>query len=160
SLLFGSTWLVNALVVIGILLMVLLANWVNALTRLRLDLRLLYAGLAVALAVNLFLPFDSLLVPNLAVRYGLGCAVLFSPILMANLIFGRLFGDTITPDRAFASNLLGAFVGGTLEYLSLQIGYHLLLIPVIVAYLLSFAAVAVRYRRGARALDADVAVAR
>ncbi len=150
SLLFGSTWLVNALVTIGILLTVLLANYVNALSRLRLDLRLLYLGLAATLALNLFLPFDTLLVPNLAARYALGCAVLFSPILMANLIFGRLFGDTAAPDIAFASNLLGAFIGGTLEYMSLQIGYHLLLVPVIVAYVLSFVAVA--YRNGRHGL--------
>ena len=158
SLLFGSTWLVNALVVIGILLMVLLANWVNALTRLRLDLRLLYTGLAVALAVNLFLPFDSLLVPNLAVRYGLGCTVLLSPILMANLIFGRIFGETDEPDLALAANLLGAFIGGTLEYASLQIGYHLLLVPVTIAYLLSFVAVA--YRHGKVGIGGRLAAAR
>ncbi|HZS89075.1 MAG TPA: spermidine synthase, partial [Chloroflexota bacterium] len=158
SLLFGSTWLVNALVVIGILLMVLLANWVNALTRLRLDLRLLYAGLAVTLAVNLLLPFDSLLVPNLAVRYVLGCTVLLSPILMANLIFGRIFGETDEPDLALAANLLGAFIGGTLEYASLQIGYHLLLVPVTIAYLLSFVAVA--YRHGKVGIGGRLAAAR
>jgi len=123
---------------------------VNALSRLRLDLRLLYLGLAATLALNLFLPFDTLLVPNLAARYALGCAVLFSPILMANLIFRRLFGDTVAPDIAFASNVLGAFIGGTLEYMSLQVGYHLLLVPVIVAYVLSFVAVA--YRNGRRGL--------
>jgi hypothetical protein len=95
-------------------------------------------------ALNLLLPFHVLLVPNLALRYGLGCAVLFSPILLANLIFGRLFGATVTPDVAFASNLLGAFVGGTLEYLSLQLGYHLLLLPVAAAYALSWVAVSLR----------------
>ena len=157
TLLFGATWLVNALVIVGILATVLLANWVNAATRLRLDLRLLYLGLALAVALNLLLPFQDLLLPNLALRYALGCAVLFSPILLANLIFGRLFGETLTPDVAFASNLLGAFVGGTLEYLSLQIGYHLLLLPVAVAYALSF--VAVSLRRG-RAVDVATAAAR
>jgi hypothetical protein len=144
TLLFGATWLVNALVIIGILSTVLLANWINALTRLRLDLRLLYAGLAAALLINLFLPFSDLLVSNLGLRYALGCAVLFSPIFMANLIFGRLFGATDLPDIAFASNLLGAFIGGTLEYASLWIGYHLLLVPVTIAYGVSFLAVAWR----------------
>ena len=147
SLLFGNTWLVNALVIVGILCAVLLANWVNALTRLRLDVRLLYLGLAIALGVNLLLPFQDLLVDNLALRYALGCLVLFSPILMANLIFGRLFGDAATPDVAFASNLIGAFVGGTFEYLSLQFGYHLLLVPVIAAYVLSFTAIYLRRGR-------------
>ncbi|MBV9279697.1 MAG: hypothetical protein JOZ41_06420, partial [Chloroflexi bacterium] len=144
TLLFGATWLVNALVIIGILCTVLLANWVNAITRLRLDLRLLYACLAATLLVNLVLPFNRLLVSDLALRYVLGCAVLFSPILMANLIFGRLFGATDIPDVAFASNLLGAFIGGTLEYASLQIGYHLLLLPVLAAYGVSFLVVAQR----------------
>ncbi len=152
TLLFGTTWLVNALVIVGILCTVLLANWINARTRLRLDLRLLYAGLAAALALNLLLPFDRLLVPDLALRYVLGCAVLFSPIFVANLIFGRLFGDTAMPDIAFASNLLGAFVGGTLEYISLQIGYHLLLLPVLLAYALSFLIVAYRRRLGVTGL--------
>jgi hypothetical protein len=153
TLLFGATWLVNALVIVGILSTVLLANWINAATRLRLDIRLLYAGLAAALTLNLLLPFHVLLVDNLALRYVLGCAVLFSPILLANLIFGRLFGETVTPDAAFASNLLGAFVGGTLEYASLQIGYHLLLLPVAAAYALSFVAVYLYYRRGSGALS-------
>jgi len=140
TLLFGATWLVNALVIVGILCTVLLANWINMGTRLRLDLRLLYGGLAATLLLNLLLPFNRLLVPNLELRYVLGCVVLFSPILMANLIFGRLFGDTALPDIAFASNLLGAFIGGTLEYASLQIGYHMLLLPVLIAYGLSFLA--------------------
>ena len=148
TLLFGATWLVNALVTVGILCTVLLANWINMGTRLRLDLRLLYVALAATLALNLLLPFNTLLVPNLALRYALGCVVLFSPIFVANLIFGRLFGDAVMPDVAFASNLLGAFVGGTLEYMALQIGYHLLLVPVLVAYVLSFLFVAYRRRLG------------
>jgi len=153
SLLFGVTWLVNALVIIGILLTVLLANGVNARSHLRLDIRLLYVGLAATLALNLLLPFHTLLVPNLALRYALGCAVLFSPILLANLIFGRLFGDTVSPDVALASNLLGAFLGGALEYASLQLGYHLLLLLVIAAYILSFVAVAYQRGRGVRGGD-------
>jgi len=153
SLLFGVTWLVNALVIIGILLTVLLANGINARSRLRLDIRLLYVGLAATLALNLLLPFHTLLVPNLALRYALGCAVLFSPILLANLIFGRLFGDTVAPDVALASNLLGAFLGGALEYASLQLGYHQLLLLVIAAYLLSFVAVAYQRRRSVRGGD-------
>lgn len=142
TLLFGATWLVNALVIVGILCTVLLANWVNARTRLRLNIRPLYVGLGATLLVNLLLPFNDLLVANLLLRYVLGCGLLFSPILMANLVFGRLFGDTVMPDTAFASNLLGAFFGGTLEYISLSIGYHRLLLLVAAAYTLSFLVVA------------------
>jgi len=62
-----------------------------------------------------------------------------------------LFGDTVAPDVALASNLLGAFLGGALEYASLQLGYHLLLLLVIAAYILSFVAVAFQRGTGAHA---------
>ena len=39
---------------------------------------------------------------------------------------------------AFAANLLGAMVGGTLEYASLITGYRFLLIVVAVLYALAF----------------------
>jgi hypothetical protein len=100
----------------------------------------------VALALNLLVPLHSLLGLDLAPRYVLGCLLLFSPVLLANLIFGRLFGDVVAPDVAFASNLLGAFVGGLLEYVSLVIGYQQVLLLVAAAYALSFVAGA--YRRG------------
>jgi hypothetical protein len=74
-------------------------------------------------------------------------ATLWTPIVPPINHFRRLLGETLTPDVAFASNLLGAFVGGTLEYLVLQIGYHLLLLPVAAAYALSFVAVSLRRRR-------------
>ncbi|HET9457804.1 MAG TPA: hypothetical protein VFO78_10710, partial [Candidatus Limnocylindrales bacterium] len=38
------------------------------------------------------------------------------------------FRDTRTADMSFASNLLGAMVGGALEYVSLLTGYRTLLI--------------------------------
>ena len=40
-------------------------------------------------------------------------------------------------DVAFASNLLGIMVGGMLEYFSMLIGYHLLLVAVIAFYFLA-----------------------
>jgi len=43
-----------------------------------------------------------------------------------------------TATTAFAANLLGAMVGGTLEYLSLITGYQFLLILVGVLYGLAF----------------------
>jgi hypothetical protein len=56
------------------------------------------------------------------------------PDLVAVLVFTHSFRDTRTADMAFASNLLGAMVGGTLEYLALITGYGALLIVVAALY--------------------------
>lgn len=137
SLLFGTTWLVNALAFFAILASVLLAIFVNA----RFPIRrpaLLYAGLFVALAVAYLLPPESLLLDPPALRYALAAAVAFTPVFFANLVFAYSFRDTRTADMAFASNLLGAMVGGTLEYLALLTGFRALLIVVAILYALAY----------------------
>ena len=61
----------------------------------------------------------------------------FAPIFFANLVFSYSFRETGSADMAFASNLLGAVVGGAIEYVALVTGYQALLI--IVAALYGFA---------------------
>jgi hypothetical protein len=58
----------------------------------------------------------------------------FAPIFFANLVFTYSFRDTRTADMSFASNLLGAMVGGALEYVSLLTGYRTLLLLAAVLY--------------------------
>jgi hypothetical protein len=133
SLLFGSTWLVNALAFFAILGSVLLAILVNA----RLHIRrqgVLYALLFVALAVAFLVPPESLLLDPPWLRYALAAGLAFTPVFIANLVFTYSFRDTRTADMAFASNLLGAMVGGTLEYLALVTGYGALLLIVAALY--------------------------
>jgi hypothetical protein len=64
----------------------------------------------------------------------LASVLVFSPIFLANIIFTNSFRDSETADIAFASNLLGMLVGGSMEYFSMLIGYRLLLIPVMIFY--------------------------
>ncbi|MBI3723233.1 spermidine synthase [bacterium] len=136
SLLFGNTWLVNSLVFFGILASVLAAIAVNA----KLELKrpaLLYGGLFLALAVNLLLPPESLLLDPAWLRYALASLLAFAPVFFANLVFTRSFRDTKTADMAFASNLLGAVLGGALEYLSLLTGFRALVLVVAGLYALA-----------------------
>ena len=58
----------------------------------------------------------------------LAAVLAFAPVFFANLVFSHSFRDTRTADMAFASNLLGAMVGGALEYLALITGYQALLL--------------------------------
>ncbi|MBI3750504.1 MAG: spermidine synthase [Chloroflexi bacterium] len=137
SLLFGSTWLVNALAFFAILLSVLLAIFVNARLRIQRPAPL-YGLLFVAIAVAFLLPPESLLLDPPWLRYVLAAGVAFAPVFVANLVFTYSFRDTRTADMAFASNLLGAMVGGAMEYVALLTGYRALLIIVAILYALAW----------------------
>jgi spermine/spermidine synthase len=133
SLLFGSTWLVNSLVFFAILSSVLLAVLVNSRLKIR-RITPFYLLLFGALILNVLLPPEALLLGNPLVRYLLASVIAFTPVFLANIIFANSFRDSETGDVAFASNLLGIMVGGGLEYFSMLIGYHMLLLFVIVFY--------------------------
>jgi hypothetical protein len=137
SLLFGSTWLVNALVFFAILLSVLAAIQLNA--RLRFTrMAPIYILLTATLAINAVLPPETLLVGAPVLRYIAASLLAFVPVFCANLVFTRSFRDTKTADMSFASNLLGAVLGGGLEYLSLLFGYSALNLVAIVLYALAW----------------------
>ena len=145
SLLFGSTWIVNSLVFFAILASVLAAIAVNARYPIR-DARPLYAALFAVIAVGYLAPPDSLLLEPAWLRYVVAGGLTFAPVFVANLVFSRSFRDTRTADMAFASNLLGAMVGGAVEYLALITGYQALLLVVAGLYALAYV-FATRFRR-------------
>ena len=137
ALLFGTTWFVNALVFAGVLAIVLLAIEVERRVRIgrpRLLFALLFAGLALAWLV----PTDALLGFSVLPRFLLATTLAFFPIFVANLIFAERFRDTADPTAAFGANLLGAMLGGTLEYLSLLVGFRALLFVVAALYLVAY----------------------
>ncbi|HEV8229680.1 MAG TPA: spermidine synthase [Candidatus Limnocylindria bacterium] len=138
GLLFGTTWIVNALVFFAILASVLAAVALNARFRFR-DPRPLYALLFLALAVGYVVHPASLLLEPAWLRYALAATLAFAPVLFANLVFTRSFADTRTADMAFASNLIGAMVGGVIEWIALMTGYQQLLLVVTALYLAAFA---------------------
>ena len=129
ALLFGTTWFVNALVFAGILLAVLGA--IEAARRMRaVRFELIYLVLLAGLAVAWLVPPAALLTLPLLPRFAAATAVAFVPVFVANLVFAQRFKDVGSSNVAFGANLLGAMVGGVLEYSSLIIGYRALL-PVI-----------------------------
>jgi SAM-dependent methyltransferase len=138
SLLFGTTWTVNAMAFAAILASVLLAIALNAVSRP--PRAVLYSGLAVALVIAYVLPPSALLFDPAWVRYLAAAVIAFAPVFFANLVFTASFRDTTTADMAFASNLIGAMVGGVLEYAALVTGYQALLILVAVLYAAAYLA--------------------
>lgn len=137
ALLFGTTWFVNSLVFAGILLSVLAA--VEVARRVRLPApAVLFAGLFVSLVVAWAVTPSSLLSLAPVPRFAAAAGLAFAPVFMANLIFAQRFRDVATSTVAFAANLLGAMVGGVLEYASLVVGYRALLLLVGGLYLCAF----------------------
>jgi hypothetical protein len=136
ALLFGSTWLVNALVTVAILVAVYLA--VETARHVKLPPPVvLFAALIASLVVTWLVPQEDLVSLPVAARFLAGGALAFAPVFIANLIFAQRFSDVETTTTAFAANLLGAMVGGALEYLALITGYRFLVILVGVLYALA-----------------------
>ncbi len=149
ALLFGTTWFVNALVTGAILIAVYLA--VETARHVKLPPPwVLYLALIASLVVTWLVPQQDLVSLPIVVRFLAGAALAFAPVYLANLIFAQRFSDVETTAIAFAANLLGAMVGGVLEYLALITGYRFLLILVGVLYALAFL---FRLRRGSATLQ-------
>ncbi len=137
ALLFGTTWLVNALVFGGVLVIVLAA--VETTRRVRTPpLPVVYAGIALALALAWVVRPDWLLVLPFGPRLLAATLLAFLPIFLANVAFAKRFADSSDSQGAFGLNLLGAIVGGCLEYVALLTGYANLLIVVALLYLVAF----------------------
>jgi len=144
ALLFGTTWMVNSLVFFAILCSVLLAIYFNAKFKIK-NTNLFYGFLFISLLINFVVPTSFFLNIDIALlRYILVSIITFIPIFLSNIIFTKSFRDTQKADIAFGSNLLGAMIGGMLEYLALVTGYQALLIVALLAYLMAYFA----FKRG------------
>jgi hypothetical protein len=137
SLYFGTTWLVTMIVVAGILLMVLAANF--AAMRLSSSPRYLYVPLFLSLALVYFLHPDFILDLPFTARLAWALLGMPLPIFFAGLIFSTTFRQTHDPSLSFSANLIGATLGGFLQYLAMAVGMHVLLLVVIAAYAASLA---------------------
>jgi hypothetical protein len=133
ALLFGTTWLVNALVFFGILLSVLAAVEVARRIRISHPARL-YVALFASLAVAWLVQPESLLSLDAGPRFVAAVLLAFTPIFLANLIFANRFSSVASSTVAFGANLLGSMVGGVLEFSSLIVGYRALLLVVAALY--------------------------
>jgi SAM-dependent methyltransferase len=153
ALLFGTTWLVNSIVITSLLLFILLANLVISLIP-RLSERFAYWGLFGTLALGYLVPTNILFYESLLTRGAVATMLYCSPVFFAGLVFISSFKRAGFRAEAFGSNLLGALVGGLLDSLSYLIGIKALVMVAALLYLLSF----VTMRRGwavtSRAADA------
>jgi hypothetical protein len=137
ALLFGTTWLVNSLVFIGILSSVYLAIEMVARVK-KFNIYILYFLLILSLFIVWMIPISSLLTFEPYTRFFLAACFLFSPIFIANLIFAERFDIISNSTDALGANLIGAVVGGFLEYSALAIGYQHFALIILCIYSIAF----------------------
>ena len=138
ALLFGTTWMVNAIVFAGVLLAVLAA--VEVTRRLRTPpISVMYGALGVGLLTAWLVPSSWLLGLPVPARLLAAATIAFLPIFAGNVVFAKRFASTVDPTTAFGANLLGAMVGGCLEYVALLVGYSGLLVVAGILYAAAFA---------------------
>jgi hypothetical protein len=133
TLFFGTTWFVTLVVVVGVLLMVIGANFVAE--RLRGFSLAMFVPLFAILALLYLVPRENILVFGFAGRLLWTLLVVPLPVFFAGIIFSTTFRDAAAPSAVFGANLIGAMLGGFCEYLGMAIGNHRLLLIIIVAYL-------------------------
>jgi SAM-dependent methyltransferase len=137
ALIFGSTWVVNSIVVSAILITILFANLLAS-TLSRMSNNVLYLGLFSCLLLNFFFSFNLLNQWNWETRLLASSVIVASPIFFAALIFARSLMLVSSPAMALASNLLGSLIGGVFEYVDMWTGLRWLNVLALLLYLISF----------------------
>jgi SAM-dependent methyltransferase len=136
ALLFGTTWVVNAIVVSGLLCLIVAANLVYG-SRPRIPLWVPYTGLFVTLAVMFAIPVEKLFFASWLVRAIVSTLALCLPVFFAGIIFVSSFARVGFRGSALGSNLFGSLLGGLLESFSLWFGLRSLAILAAALYVLS-----------------------
>lgn len=125
SLLFGSTWAVSSFVISGVMVVILVGNWLA--TRLHLG-HLVPVGLLLVLALLLSTAIRVSELTAFGELAGRMLAVLFYifPVAFAATMFALFFKNASISSTALAFNLFGGLVGICLEYVSMWLGIHAL----------------------------------
>jgi hypothetical protein len=113
SLLFGSTWLVVAVVVSVFLFMALAAN--AFVMRFPVNTRLCYGAVLFLIVLGMAMPYSRLSGLSISVKIcaaALGAAL---PVFFSGAIFSSALKRSSMPSAALGINLLGAVIGGVLE---------------------------------------------
>jgi SAM-dependent methyltransferase len=113
SLLFGGTWIVNALVIGAFLIMSLSANVLVGLRRVPMPVS--YAILLMLLIGDFWFPYSKVNATSVGSRLLVGGGWAALPVFFSGLVFSSSFKRFDRPAEMLGINLLGAVLGGILE---------------------------------------------
>jgi spermidine synthase len=161
ALLFGTTWLVNSIVIAGLLTLIVASNFLVQWMP-KISVKVGYAGILCTIAAGYLIPLDRLFFHSIWLKGLAATAALCLPVFFAGIVFIRSFAAEGFRSEALGSNLLGALTGGMLESLSMWTGIRSLLIIAAVLYIASWWALGAQDRLGkpapqSKTLDAEPA---
>jgi hypothetical protein len=133
SLLFGATWITNAVVFSSIFVMAIAANLIverGTIPR----MPMLFAMLWAALLLSYVVPFSDLTRLSPLERGLIGGGVTALPMLFSSLIFAKIFQETHDAANTLGSNILGGLFGGALEAFSIFFGIKAMALLAIAVY--------------------------
>ena len=136
ALVFGTTWIVNAIVFLGIMILILIGTWLTRMFRFE-KTGWIYALLAASLLFSYFFDLAALTGLSFFAKVFFSTFVVLLPIFFASILFAISFRQCTSVASCFGSNLLGAVVGGFFEYASLVTGIRFLAILALFFYFLS-----------------------
>ncbi len=134
SLLFGSTWLVNGVIIAAVMLFILLSNYIASKLNSKYTPALTIILLAV-LALSTLVKASDLAAYGPVVGSILGCTIFLVPLIFSSAIFSLMFKSSTNVSRSLAFNMVGGVVGVALEYLSMVFGIRALTYIAIAIYL-------------------------
>jgi spermidine synthase len=136
ALFYGSTWIVISIVILAILIMAFLANLV-VMRFAKIPRAISYLLLLASLGLSLWFSTVSGSMQSEWLSRILPTAILTLPLFFSGLIFSAEMESATSVAAALGSNLIGAMLGGCLEYNSMYFGYRSLYVLAIVIYGLS-----------------------
>jgi SAM-dependent methyltransferase len=135
NLVWEATWISSAVVFSSILATLLLATLF--VERRPVSSGVSIAGLIVTLIASYFVPVSSILGASVPVRLGLTFILVGAPVFFASTLFAVRFAARRDTDAALGWNLLGAVLGGLIEFSSIVLGIRMLALIALALYLLA-----------------------
>jgi spermidine synthase len=139
GLLFGNTWQVVGITIASVLVMAYLAN-VLAARLARQILTFAFLGLLAVLLIGYWIASNGSITASGLPEKILLVAILVGPLFFSGLVFSTLLKGTENISAAMAYNLMGAMLGGALEYNSMRFGFSSLYLIAFLLYGLAWLA--------------------
>lgn len=121
SLLCGATWTVNSIVIGGVMVAILIGNFIASRVSSKRVTALIPASMVCIILSNM-VDVSSLNSFDTAAATAIGTTVYLLPLLFAGTVFSTLFKQTTSSSRALAFNMIGGLLGVTIEYFSMIFG--------------------------------------
>jgi len=156
ALLFGTTWVVNSIVIAGLMVLIVGANLLVEWKR-QIPIMVGYIGIFASMVVAYTIPLEKFFFASIWMKGLTATTVLCVPVFFAGIVFIRSFAREKFSGEALGSNLMGALVGGLLESFSMWTGIRSLLLLAALFYLASWIALTAQTSSGAVLAEAGSA---